>query len=188
MAREEIIEKLNKFLLKNNPFTEECQVVYLMVEIRKILDQRRDGDQQNTFPLIRFYCDWVVHTEKTKITNEMRVIMDEIFRDAKSQIENPAMTRVMPPVIQFAYMKDLHKEIEQFLRESNVNIALADKDSWLQCVQLLVKVLENQPIKNPTDDVISFSFASTAKNCVRGIIMFSKPINGCDFFQFANVY
>ncbi|MDD4989753.1 MAG: hypothetical protein PHW31_00355 [Candidatus Pacebacteria bacterium] len=188
MAREEIIEKLNKFLLEHSPLTEECQVVYLMVEIRKILDHKRSSIQKNTFPLIRFYCDWIVHTEKTKITNEMRMIMNRVFHDAKSQVENSVTAQVMPSVIQFAYMEDLHKEMEQFLGEYNISVALVNKDSWLQYVQLLVKVLENQPIKDPTSDVTSFYFAPTAKNCVRGIIIFSQPINGCNFYQFVNIY
>ncbi len=38
MAREEIIEKLDKFLTKYPVLNEECHVVYLLVEIRKHLE------------------------------------------------------------------------------------------------------------------------------------------------------
>ena len=101
MAREEIIEKLNEFLNNHIPLTEECHAVYLMVEIRKILDHKRTTGQSEDFSLLRFYCDWTVHTEKTKITDNMKKIMDEIFKDAKSHIEAPAMIKTMSPIIQF---------------------------------------------------------------------------------------
>ena len=64
MAREEIIEKLDEFLSSHSPLMEECHIVYLMVEIRKILDHERDHRKNGEFSLLRFYCDWTVHTEK----------------------------------------------------------------------------------------------------------------------------
>jgi len=58
MAQESIIEKLNVFVQGHDSLIEECQVVYLMVEIRKILDHDR-GAGTVAFPLLRFYCDWM---------------------------------------------------------------------------------------------------------------------------------
>lgn len=185
MAREEIIEKLNNFLIKHNPFDEESQVVYLMVEIRKVIDREKNSVK---YPLLKFYTDWIVHTEKDHITTEIRQIMEEMYETAKAEIINSLKRKSGSPIIRFAYMEDLYKEMEQFLKKYNINTALTGKEVWLQFVQLLVKVLQNQPIKNPIDDVVSFYFASTAPNCVHGIIIFSQPINGFNYYQFANVY
>jgi hypothetical protein len=41
----EIIEKLNKFLDTHEVFKEECEAVYLMVELRKLLDREHRRDQ-----------------------------------------------------------------------------------------------------------------------------------------------
>lgn len=187
MAREEIIEKLNKFLINHNPFTEECQIVYLMVEIRKILDHERSNNPQNNSTPLRFYCDWTVHTEKTKITDNIRTIMDKVFQDVKSQIEQPYSVQAMSPVMQFAYMDKLKDEMFRFLKNRDMNTDLVG-NHWLPFVQLLVRVLENQPIKNPTDEIELFSFIPAADRCVRGIIKFKRPINGYDHYTFANAY
>jgi len=77
----QIIEKLNKFLENHTPFKEECQAVYLMVELRKLLDREKE-DRKNTnekyFPLIRFYCDWTVHTSKKYKTEAISGVMNKI--------------------------------------------------------------------------------------------------------------
>ncbi len=187
MAREEIIEKLNEFLNNHIPLTEECHAVYLMVEIRKILDHKRTTGQSEDFSLLRFYCDWTVHTEKTKITDNMKKIMDEIFKDAKSHIEAPAMRKTMSPIIQFTYMNKLKEETTSFLGSHDLKMPLVN-DGWLSFVQLLVRVLENQPMHNPTDDIVLFSFIPAAERCVRGVIHFKKPICGCDHYEFSNAY
>ena len=187
MAREEIIEKLADFLNRHNPLIEECHVVYLMVEIRKVLDHEKDHRQDGDFSLLRFYCDWTVHTEKTRITDNMRSIMDAVFKDAKSHIEAPAMRGSMSPVMQFAYMDKLKEQMGSFLKARGLNTAIVS-NSWLPFVQLLVKVLENQPINNPTDDVVLFSFVPAAERCVQGVIIFKQPINGYDHYKFANAY
>ncbi|MCX6741169.1 MAG: hypothetical protein NTY61_02100 [Candidatus Parcubacteria bacterium] len=187
MAREEIIEKLNRFLTSHNPLTEECHAVYLMVEIRKILDHERGNNSSKDFTLLRFYCDWTVHTEKTRITDNMRTIMEYVFQDIEAQIKNPAMVQAMSPVMQFAYMDKLKDEMKRFLEDHNVNTALAN-DGLLSFIKFLVKVLENQPIKHPTEDIELFSFLQAADGCINGIVKFKQPINGYDHYTFANAY
>ena len=187
MAREEIIEKLDFFLKEHAPFTEENHAVYLMVEIRKILDHEKDHRQKGDFSLLRFYCDWTVHTEKTRITDDMRSIMDVVYKDAKSHIEAPAMRKAMSPVMKFAYMDKLKDQITSFLGQRGLDMALVG-NGWLPFVQLLVRVLENQPINNPTDDIALFSFVPAAERCVRGVVYFKEPINGYDHYKFANAY
>src|SRR2546422_11205054 len=42
----------------------ECQVVYLLVEIRKLLDRERTSGAQ--YGSLRLYCNWAVHVELSK--------------------------------------------------------------------------------------------------------------------------
>ncbi len=76
----QIIGKLNRFLLKHQPLREECEVVYLMVELRKLLDRDREQSILNNYSLVRFHADWIVHTRKDSITHSMKKIMDNIDR------------------------------------------------------------------------------------------------------------
>src|ERR1035438_1539807 len=77
MGKPAIIEKLDEFLKKHMPLDEECLVVYLLVEIRKILDHENNGK----YPISRFYSDWCVHTAKDKITPQIKVIMEGIRKE-----------------------------------------------------------------------------------------------------------
>jgi len=154
-----------------------------MVEIRKVLHH----ENNYKYPLLLFYCDWTVHTKKDRITNEMGAIMEEVFRDVKAQIENPAMVKAISPIMQFAYMENLKVEVRQFLEAHHMDTNLLD-DKWIQFVSLLVDVLENQPINNPTEGITSFSFLPSAKRCVQGVVVFKEPIRGNNHYKFANAY
>lgn len=114
--------------------------------------------------------------------------MNEVFRDAKEQIENPGMTRTTSSVVRFIYMKNLEDEMRMFLKEHGIDISITEEDAWVSFVGLLVKVLENQPIHNPNDDISLFTFIPATDRCVRGVIQFTKSINGYNHFNFGNAY
>lgn len=183
MSHSEILVKLNVFFAKHTVLTEEYHVVYLMVCIRKILDH----EGIKSFPLTRFYCDWTVHTDKGHITDEIRQIMEEVYKTAKSDIERPSSQRSMSPVMQFAYMENLQNELKTFFSERRLQTTLGD-EGWLEFIALLVKVLENQPILKPIAEVEYFSFIPAADRCVAGVIEFRERIKGQKTYKFANAY
>lgn len=185
MAQSEIIEKLNTFLLQHALLKEECHIVYLMVEIRKILDHENSNPK---YPLLKFYSDWTVHIKKDRISPEMEKIMSNMYETASNEIVNPISAQAMSPVIQFAYMESLGKEVKQFLESHNLDSSLADeKDKWIKFIQLLIKVLENQPINNPTKDIEYFCFVPADPGCVIGTLKFKQPVDGHPSYIFKNV-
>ena len=186
MARDEIIEKLDKFLSDYDPINEECQVIYLMVEIRKVIDHERSS---TTYPLLKFYGDWAVHTEKDYITPEIKQMMEVMYKTAESEIDNPALRKAGSPVMQFAYMEGLGQEMRAFLENHSIDSTLATKeDKWLEFIKFLVKILENQPIIAPTPDIEFFVFEPANAGCVIGVLKFKQAIEKYDFYRFMNAY
>jgi len=186
MAREEIIEKLNSFSINHNTFTEECYIVYLMVEIRKVIDREKSN---TTYPLLKFYSDWVVHTEKDYITLEIQQMMEEMYKTAEAEIKNPMLIKEGSPIMQFAYMDGLGKEMKLFLEDHGIGSFLAEeKDKWIEFVKFLVKVLENQPIITPTQNIKLFFFEPANVGCVIGILVFEQSIGGYNSYKFMNTY
>ncbi len=186
MAREEIIEKLNGFLTKHNPLTEECHIVYLMVEIRKIIDHEKSS---TTYPLLKFHSDWTVHTKKDHITREIKQTMQVMYKTAETEIKNPALRKAGSPIMQFAYMDGLGQEMRLFLGNHDMDSSLAQEEGgWLEFVKLLVKVLEDQPILAPIPEIETFFLEPANAGCVIGILRFRQPIKGYDFYRFMNVY
>ncbi|MBU0998740.1 hypothetical protein KKG24_00305 [Patescibacteria group bacterium] len=185
MGRIEIVEKLNRFLDKHKLFTEECHVIYLLVEIRKVLDR----ENNHKYPILRFYCNWSVHTDKDS-TQEMEAIMKDIYQDIEKQIANPALVGIggKTKVIGFMYMEDLQAEMTKFLKEYKLPISLTGKNNWLEFVKLLVKILADQPIKTPCTDIKQFAFLPAASGCVRGRIDFNQNIGEYSYYEFGNTY
>lgn len=186
---EEIISKLNFFLKNHLTFKEECEVVYLMVEIRKILDHKNNGK----YSLLRFYCDWTVHTRKDRITKEMKKIMTEVYINIKKEIETKRFVQENE-VIKFIYMQQLRKETADFFTEINLFDELVKNDkAWLFFLKLFVKILEDQPIIEPISEIKTFCFIPSVEGAVAGIVVFKNKIIGkdkkeYDFFRFANQY
>src|SRR5580692_9997655 len=54
----EIIDKLQRQLAKG--LADEAHVVYVMVEIRKLLEPSKT--KKTDFPWLHLFCDWIVHT------------------------------------------------------------------------------------------------------------------------------
>ena len=84
MGRYQIVEKLDKFL-SEGAVNNEAKGVYLLVEIRKILDHAYD--KQKDFLLLRFYCDWIVHTEKSRNLEHIAPVVQKVYDDVKAQIQ-----------------------------------------------------------------------------------------------------
>lgn len=185
MGRIEIVNKLNLFLDKHAPFTEECHVLYTLVEIRKVLDR----ENNSKYPILRFYCNWSVHTDK-KSTKEMEAVMKDIYEDIEKQITTPALGGKgrKTKVIGFMYMEDLQAEIGKFLQDYQLPVSLTEKSSWLEFVKLLVKILVDQPINTPSADIKQFSFLPAADGCVRGRIDFVRNIGRFSHYKFGNAY
>lgn len=60
--KDDIVRKIKAEVKRG--ITTESQAVYLMVEVRKLLDKdrmKRDPNSAEPFPVIRHYSDWTVH-------------------------------------------------------------------------------------------------------------------------------
>ncbi len=183
MGKIEIKDKLNTLLSRHLPFTEEFHVIYLFVEIRKILDR----DNNRKYPLLRFYCNWCVHTDKDS-TAEMEAIMQDIYRDVVAVIQNPVLGSNKAKIVGFLYMEDLQVEMEKFLKEYDLPHSLIGKENWLALVALLVRVLADQPINNPCSEITCFLFLPAADGCVLGRIDFANPVGQYTHYNFGNAY
>jgi len=92
--------------------------VYLMVEVRKILDH---AYQKNDFTLIRFYAEWFLHTEKSRNLQHIEPVIRSVYEGIKTQIKNfPLSSPEKLPVISFMEMEDLLDEMRQLFQNENL--------------------------------------------------------------------
>jgi len=153
----EIVDKLDKFLLKHSPFSEECEVVYLLVEIRKILEH----DQDSNFKVLKFFCDWSVHTQKDR---QMAGIIDIASKiDQLVSTVDKITTEQHEQILKFFEMSELRDELSKFFTMHSLPLALCEGDSnWSSFVDVLTQVLSNQPINNPISTIKLIEIVSNA--------------------------
>jgi hypothetical protein len=146
MSAPEITDKLNAFLSSHKPLRDECHAVYLMVEVRKLIDHF-DFDA----PLIRYYADWTVHTEKEFGTAHITAVSAPIYDAVVDGIHNPSRQSATNSVLSsFCGMAMLRAQFRQFLTRFRIDHSLVANDElWAAFVRLLTAVIADQPIINP---------------------------------------
>lgn len=190
--REVIIEKINNEIEEG--IKKECQVVYIMVELRKLLDQldQTDCHEKGEYKLIRFYADWVVHISKDR-TEAIREVMGEINREVTVEVDfQKKLFSKKTKMLEFIYMDKLRNEMKELFIDKSINAYLLDDDNlWINFVSLLAKILADQPIIKPLVDekgneiISKFSFASSVDGAAIWEIHF-KDSRGS--MKFGNVY
>lgn len=135
MSQAEIGEKLMNFLTKETPFRHESDVIYFLVESRKMLDHGRRAGAVRFLPILRFYSDWALHIEKTRMIPEIEEIMAAIHKDPSVEQLN-----------KFLEMERLKKDLVCFCETFGLRPFPAESSVWASFQRLLVCVIADQPI------------------------------------------
>jgi hypothetical protein len=185
--KNEIVNKINKVLSSpaSDAVIDEAKVVYALVETRKLLEYDNSGN----FGIVKFYCDWAVHTEKDKITTLMKDIIKKMYVSAEAQIKNPNNLSVRTETNSFAYLEALKSELKQLYQDNSINTDfISDDRKWIKFISAFIKVLENQPINNPIPEVRRIIFLPANDRCVIYRIEFIAQINGFPHYDYMNAY
>lgn len=127
--KEDILSQKIRRELSVLPIDTEPRVMYLLVEIRKVLEH--EEIKKNS--LLGFYGDWVVHTKMD------RSFAQKVFKeinDDKSEIGNHIKS-----------FKLLKNELERFFEKHNLPITLISKH-WAIFRDKLLDILIDTPIVN----------------------------------------
>ena len=137
MARDEIVAKLDSFLRRHAPMTEECHGVYLMVELRKLLQQTNTARQ---FRIVVFYADWTVHHRKDRTTAEMSAVADALYSSAVSAIRQLQPPRGNVEALRgFIHMDALRSDMAGAFHLHHINDALTTSPAhWAAFARQLV--------------------------------------------------
>lgn len=138
----DIIEKVSKELSKG--IDSEAQVLYLLVEIRKV----RQSDPSNPKILLDFYRDWACHVE-LKHTNAVGIFLDrfEPLVDPNLSAHQIA-ARFIKAFPAFFKLDELRKELRAFFAQEGLATALTDDSKkWSVFVRHLMSILKDCSIK-----------------------------------------
>ncbi len=160
----QIIEKLKKFLTEH-PMKEECEVVYLLVELRKLLDREKEQNKSVTYFLVRFHADWAVHTRKDHITPAMKTIMTKIEKSIDIYPKGGN--------IDFLLLPEFREELIKLLEKYDLPSKFCKSDSeWMDFMIALTQILADQPIVNPTPNIAEFRYIDMKREGIMANIDF----------------
>lgn len=186
MGQDFIVDKLTALLSRDGLTLEECHVVYILVEIRKLIDKDRPM-LLKAFPLLKFYADWSVHTEKGYVTPEIAAAAEQVYAFSLKRIKEryPSLSETSP-LEAFAHGHDLRSELASFLHRHGMPSGIADH-GWLNFVECLIRVLEDQPILRPTNDITRMYFSPASKRSVLFTVEFAREVEGHPSITYGNV-
>ena len=140
MGKNKNIENLKEFLKNHEIFSENCEVIYLMVEIRKILEY-----EGKSYKTLRFYCNWVLHKElnQEKTTKLLSDIFEPNVDLKKSGRENARNLKSIGK--DFFMLKTFRKELSEFFKDHALPMDLLEKN-WWTFGKLLLEIIKDCPV------------------------------------------
>jgi hypothetical protein len=148
-----IIEKLRTHLA--GPVDTECKVVYLLCEIRKLLEPYKHEPSWFT---LRLHCHWALHVNLVfasttlpflrKIDTYVSNVWDKpsatIVTDPEGNVIRCEIRDKDPVFEDFGYLGTFRKELSEFLGAHGLPTALCDDDTcWSQFLTAYAGVLED---------------------------------------------
>jgi len=123
----------------SHPPANEAEVVYVMVEIRKMLErQKRKLEKANWrkeyFPSLSFYCDWIVHVFMDR--KKAREILVDIGKNLKSNEKK---------FFHFLLFEDLKNELSKFITLFRLPSNIVKRD-WNRFRKHLTSILKDCPL------------------------------------------
>lgn len=143
MNKKIIIENLQKFLQNHPKLEKECEIVYLIAEIRKIIENNK-----NSYETLWFYCNWTLHS-KLNYQSMAKVLSKKFnkiinFNKNKKEIQKDLIHGQKD----FFMLKDLNFELNKFfknLKKLELFTDFLKGNKWnIFCKSFLENVMECQ--------------------------------------------
>ena len=141
MARHAIVEKLQPLLEKG--IETEIEVVYLLVELRKLLEH---DNKKDVYPVLHFYCNWVAHTKLSlsPIADEIVRLFDDMVADTVNAELNQERCQKMNDVVNIrVLLTELNTYLEGLVLPTTV---CTSADDWREFRKRLGSVIQDCPL------------------------------------------
>lgn len=140
----DLIVKLTQAV--QEPIATEMQIVYIMVEIRKLMDQ---GKARSRYPVHRMFCDWTVHVGLT--TAEA---IPDLIRNFEEALERERVGKGFSwEFIDFLSLSHFRQELLLFLKDNELPMDwVKTDDKWNKFIDLYSGVVSDCPINYTRKD------------------------------------
>lgn len=143
IMKQDIVEKLDRHFSEG--IKREADVVYTLVELRKLLDQKVSAKD---YPVIRFYANWVVHTNLSHPNDVLEGFLRHIdFAMMLNKVGTAAAVKRW--VYRAISVRQLQVELWDFSRSLGLDSKIFHDSQWPNFLRNLVPILIDTPLIPP---------------------------------------
>lgn len=144
MSYSAIVAKLERLLARG--IRSEAEAVYLMVEVRKLLEQQ-DAKQQ--YQYLTFHCDWALHAKLSGATAQRILKLWDaatVHLKAGLQLDQlPGLLRM--EIDRISKMDYFEREFEAFLATNGIpTLGSTRSDGWTHFLHFYTQIVEDCPL------------------------------------------
>jgi hypothetical protein len=152
MAREKLIDNIDGELRLD--VATPRQVVYILVEVRKFLEQQK---LQRHFPALTFFCNWAVHSKGVglgaeRILKRFDKVHGLVGPDGDVSRLSPQLQQAIGQTVNLSKFKD---DLRNFLTSINLSTSLIDEPRrWTAFLANYSDVIQDCPLISNKSKVI----------------------------------
>jgi hypothetical protein len=144
----DIIAKLTEEL--REPISSERQVVYFMVELRKLIELNGDGAN---YPALKFHCDWIAHPilqgqaaqEVVRLFDHYQRVMEESAQGEQQQAPDMSFMGKLGPTLT---MTNFRNQLNTYLRSQGLDPSIPNNnENWANFLTYYAGVIEDCPLR-----------------------------------------
>jgi hypothetical protein len=144
MTQSAIMAKLELLLAKG--IRTEADALYLMVEVRKLLEQQQAKKQ---YEYLTFHCDWALHATLGG-TAAQRIL--KLFDAASIHLKKGVELHDLPGLLRMeieriSKMRYFEDQLEGFLKTNGIpTLERTRSDGWIHFLHFYAKIVEDRPL------------------------------------------
>ena len=163
MKKGEIIVRLKKLLPKNiKSSISSGEINEILGLIRNLVE----SDKRYDFSIIKFYCDWILHPRKDRISAKMKSLFREALKKEDSFVRR------------FLEARDLRSELRKFFKLFKLpKILINDVIFWQSLKSEIFTKVVDRPIVKPIPEIAEVRFYDYKGFCLLFAIKYSRKKN-----------
>jgi hypothetical protein len=151
MARDSIVEKLDqetRLVLRR-----ESQVLYIVAEIRKVIEHERER-APTAYEVLELFCNWALHIRISRKSNAERIRLFFAAFDMKDgmSMHDFFRTEFFNRMMQLSVLRC---EMRRFLMDHGLPCTLVNEHkSWSAFIYLYTSIVSEVPMQNTNGDLL----------------------------------
>ena len=138
---DEIVEKIHR-LVQNQP--DESRVQHLFTLTRKLIERVPTADRSR-FSLLKFYCDWTLHSDIDRSEAGAAVLgrLHEILVDHLKKSDNAMLVAELTTALS---LSDVRIQLNELLATMGHRPDNVSEEKWREIIPIVAEIVSNCPI------------------------------------------